>query len=44
MYAGRDGNVYQKTDDGWSSVDSPGLADLALEGDGFGQQFAVRQP
>ena len=24
MYAGRDGNVYQKTDDGWSSVDSPG--------------------
>jgi hypothetical protein len=23
-YAGRDGNVYQKTDDGWSAVENPG--------------------
>ena len=26
MYAGRDGNVYQKTDDGWSQVENPGAA------------------
>jgi hypothetical protein len=24
MYAGRDGNVYQKTEDGWQSVENPG--------------------
>lgn len=24
VYAGRDGNVYQKTDDGWSQVENPG--------------------
>jgi hypothetical protein len=24
VYAGRDGNVYQKTDDGWSAVENPG--------------------
>jgi hypothetical protein len=24
VYAGRDGNVYQKTDDGWSRVENPG--------------------
>ncbi len=26
VYAGRDGNVYQKTDDGWSAVQNPGTA------------------
>jgi hypothetical protein len=24
MYAGRDGNVYQKTEDGWAPVENPG--------------------
>lgn len=26
VYAGRDGNVYQKTDDGWTPVENPGAA------------------
>jgi hypothetical protein len=29
VYAGRDGNVYQKTDDGWSAVENPGTQSAA---------------
>jgi len=29
VYAGRDGNVYQKTDDGWTSVENRGAAERA---------------
>jgi hypothetical protein len=29
VYAGRDGNVYQKTDDGWSAVENPGTQGAA---------------
>ena len=28
-YAGRDGNVYQKTDDGWSAVENPRAQDAS---------------
>lgn len=33
VYAGRDGNVYQKTNDGWSAVENPGARSNASYGD-----------
>ena len=37
-YAGRDGNVYQKTDSGWSKVENPGTANAQS---GFGNRQAA---
>jgi len=33
VYAGRDGNVYQKTDDGWSAVENPGRSSTSQYSD-----------
>lgn len=42
VYAGRDGNVYKKTDDGWTSVESPRSRTEPLPDSGFAT--SAREP
>jgi hypothetical protein len=34
VYAGRDGNVYKKTDGGWSAIENPGSSSISAERSG----------